>query len=70
MYENNFIINDGIIYDATDICSKQYRCANAIWLLSGLAFTYKAIIDICNNDPGHGRSRIDGTNVSHKKCFR
>ena len=26
MYEDNFFINDGIIYDTTDGCSKQYIC--------------------------------------------
>ena len=45
MYED-FFINYGIIYDTTDGCSKQYRCSNALWLLSVLEFTYRVIIDI------------------------
>ena len=34
MYHTNLFINDGIIYYTTDECRKQYRCANAISLLS------------------------------------
>ena len=33
MYENNLFINDGIIHDTTDICNKQYRRENEMWLL-------------------------------------
>ena len=29
MYENNLFINDGISYDTTVGCSKQYRCGDA-----------------------------------------
>ena len=44
MYYNNLFIKDGIIYDTTNGCSKQYRCENAIWLLSVLSFTHILII--------------------------
>ena len=33
IYENNLFIKDGIIYDTTDGCNKQYRCENSMWLL-------------------------------------
>ena len=45
MYENNLLINYGIIYDTTDGCSKQYRCENEMWILSVLEFTNRTIID-------------------------
>ena len=32
MYDNKFVIKDGIIYDTTDGCSKKYRCENAMWI--------------------------------------
>ena len=45
MYENNLFIKDGIIYDTTYGCSKQYRCENATWLLYVFEFAYRVIID-------------------------
>ena len=62
MYDHKFSIKDGIIYDTTDGCNKQYRCANALWILSVLSFTYILIIDRCINAPGHDRRKIDGIN--------
>ena len=67
MYENTFFIKDGIMYDTIYVCSKQYRYANAMWLLSVLAFTYKVIIDICIDSPGNVRIRIDGSENSYLK---
>ena len=57
MYENNFFINDGIIYDTIDVCSKQYICQNSMRQLSVLEFTHRVIIDIYIHDPCHGRSK-------------
>ena len=58
--------NNGIIYDATDWCSKQYQCANALWILSVLAVTHGITIDRLINAPGHGRNKIDGINGADK----
>ena len=52
MYKNKLLIKDGIIYDTTDGCIKQYRFANTIWLLSVLEFTYIVLIYRCIDDPG------------------
>ena len=46
MYENNVFKKDIIIYDTTDGYRKQYICADTIWLLSLLEFTYTVIVDI------------------------
>ena len=70
MYENNLFIKDGIIYDTTYGCSKQYKCANAMWLLSVFEFTYILIADICINTTGRGRSKLDVINGSNKIYFK
>ena len=65
MYENNLFIKGGIIYDTTDVCSKQYICKNVMCLLYALTFTYKVIIYRCINAPGHIRTKIDSINGSN-----
>ena len=47
-------INDGILYYTIDVCRKQYICANAMWLLSVLEFTYKVNIYTYINYTSHG----------------
>ena len=67
MYEENLFIMDGIIYDTTYGCSKQYICTNSMWLLSVLDFTNRVIIDRCINAPDRGRRKIDYLKVADKK---
>ena len=69
MYDINLHIKYGIIYDNTYGYRKQYRCANAVWLLSVLEFTYRVIIYTRINAPDHGRSKIDGINESYNTYF-
>ena len=38
MYNDNLFIKYGIICDTKYVCSKQYRCANEMWLLYVLEF--------------------------------
>ena len=64
--ENTFFIKIGIINYTKDGCRKQYKFANEMWLLSVLEFTHRVIIGRCINDPGCGKSKIDGINVSNK----
>ena len=71
MYDNNLFIKYGIIYDTKDGCSKKCRqCENLMWLLYALEFTYRVIIYRCMNDPGRGRSKIDGINGSGKTYLK
>ena len=63
-------IKYGIIYDTTDGFSKKYRCTNAMWILSALAFTHRVIRDRCVNYPGHGRIKIDGINGADKTYLK
>ena len=70
IYDKNLFIKDGIIYDTTYGCSKQYMCANEMWLLSVLNFTYRVIIYILTNAPGNGISKIDGINGYDNTYFK
>ena len=70
MYDNIVFIKDDIIYDTIDGCSKQYRSANEMWLLSVLLFTCIMIIYACINGPGHGRIKIGGIHGSGKTQFK
>ena len=69
MYENKFFIKDGVIYDTIYGFIKQYICANAIWLLLVLTFTYRVKIDKCVSCPFHGGIKIDGINGSDYSCL-
>ena len=70
MYEENFLINYGIIYDTGYGCIKQHICANALYILSVLEFTYRVIIDRLINYPVNERSKLYGINGSYKLYFR
>ena len=61
---------DGIIYDATDGCIKQYIRIDAVWLLSVLSFIYTVIIDRCINSIVYGRIKIDSINRYNKTYLR
>ena len=69
IYVKNLCINDGITYYTTDEWSKQYRCENAMWLLSVLECTYMLIMARLNNTPGHEKSKIYDINRSDKTNF-
>ena len=70
MYEVNLFTKDGIVYDNTYRCSKQWRCANTLRLLLVLSFTRILIIHGYSNAPGYGRSKIYGINKSDKSYLR
>ena len=53
-------------YIYQDGCSKQYRCANEMWILSVLEFTYRVTIYRRINAPGYGRIKIYGINGYYK----
>ena len=65
MYDNKLFIKDGIIYDTTDGCSKQYRCENSMWLLSVLTFTHRLLMGSCINYPGHGKRKLDSIDLAN-----
>jgi hypothetical protein len=47
------------LYDETDGCAKQYRCSNALHLLSVLSSQYGITIDRGIGAPGHGKDVVD-----------
>ena len=43
------------IWENTDGCEDQYRCASALYLMLVMSQCYSVIIDLGINAPGHGR---------------
>ena len=70
MHDNIFFINDGILYDTTYLCRKQYIYENKMWLLFVLEFLYRVTIDRCNDSTGNGGSKPYGINGSDKSYLR
>ena len=66
------IIKRGIstMWDHTDGCTKQYRCAKALYLMSCLASEFDIIIDRLVDAPGHGKDVVDGMNAQDKVYLR
>ena len=51
------------IWENTNSCAEQYRCASAFYLLSVMSQTYSVIIDRGISAPGHGKEVVDGLNA-------
>ena len=66
------LIKRGIstMWGHTDGCTKQYRCAKALYLLSSLASEFDIIIDRLVDAPGHGKDVVDGMNAQDKVYLR
>ena len=58
------------IYNLTDGCTKQHRCAKALYLLSGLAVEFQVPIDRQVDASGHGKDVVDGLNAQDKVFLR
>ena len=57
------------IWENTDGCAYQYRCATSLYLLSMLAHTYNIIIDRGVGSPGNVRYVVDGLNATEKRLL-
>ena len=55
------------IWENTDGCAKQYRCATALCLISVMSQTYYIIIYRGIIAPGHGKEVVDGPNAVDKR---
>ena len=55
------------IWEKTDGCDEQYRCASALYLLSVMSQCYSIIIDRSIIAPGHGKEVVDGLNAFGKR---
>ena len=54
------------IWESTDGCDEQYRCASALYLMSVMSQCYSVIINWGISAPGHGKEVVDGLNAIHK----
>ena len=61
---------DGTFWDTTDGCSKQYRCATCLYLLSMLSFKFGITINRAVSAPGHGKGKVDTQSGSEKTYLR
>ena len=55
------------IWENTDGCAEQYRCASALYLMSVMSQTYSIIIDHGISAPVHGKEVVDGLNDVDKR---
>ena len=55
------------IWENTDGCAKQYRCASALYRMSVMPHCYSVIIDRGISEPGHGKEVEDGLNAVDKR---
>ena len=51
------------IWENTDGCADQYRCASALYLMSVLSQHFSNKTDRGISAPGHGKEVVDGLNV-------
>ena len=51
------------IWENTDVCAEQYRCASALYLMSVMSQCYSIDIDRGISAPGHGKEVVDGLNA-------
>ena len=58
------------MWDATDGCSAQYRCATAIFFLALLSFEKDIAIDRAISAPGHGKGIADGISGATKQFLK
>ena len=56
-----------IIWENTDGCAEQYRCASVLHLMSVMSQNYSSIIDRGISAPGHGKEVVDGINAIDKR---
>ena len=57
------------IWENTDGCADQYRCASALYLMSVMSQYYLVIIDSGIITPGHGKEVVGGLNSIYKRSI-
>ena len=55
------------MWDQTDVCTKQYRCSIAYYMMSYLSKSYQIDLDRAVDTPGHGKDVVDGFNAVQKR---
>lgn len=64
--DNHYLEDDGTLWEGCDGCTKQYRCAVVLYLLSWLSVEHRITIDRAISAPGHGKDIVDGLNAANK----
>ena len=59
-----------IVWEDTNICSKEYRCDLDIFIMNVLSSSYGIITDRAINPPGHGKNVVDGLNATYKRYLK
>ena len=59
-----------IVWEDTNGCAKQYRCALDIYLMTVVIYPYGIIMDISINSPGYGKNVFDGLNATYKHYLK
>ena len=54
------------MWDQTDVCTKQYSCSIAYYLVSFLSKSYQIVLDGAVDTPRHGKDVVDGFNAFRK----
>ena len=54
------------LWEDTNGCAKQYRCALGIYLMTVLSSSYGSIMDFAINAAGHGKNVVYGLNATDK----
>ena len=70
LFEEKLLKKGDWIWDHTDGCSKQYRCAKAFYFLSWLSHKWGVVIDRAIGAPGHGKDIVDAINAVDKRLLR
>ena len=52
------------MWEETDGCAKQYRCATAMYLLLLISVRFNIVIDRAVRTPGHGKVVVNGLNAT------
>ena len=58
------------VWEDTDGCAKQYRCALSINLMTLLSSSYGIIMDFTINAIIHGNNVVDGLNATNKHYLK
>ena len=68
MLKNKKVLTTSLIkiWENTDGCAEQYRCASTLYLISVISKFYSIIIDQGISAPGNGKEVVDGINSVDK----
>jgi hypothetical protein len=61
---------DAVLYEPSDGCAKQYKCATALWVLSHLSHKYRIAINCMVTAPHHGKGSVDALAGVDKNYIR